>query len=110
MSKTTGGSRLFTQVRWSLLSCMLLAMAPAAITQAPCQASDETPYSEQIEPPKDSARQLVKDIALDQKQIWMRHGDHENAIGAGGSVWVKSGGHRRMVILYSDSFLAVKKC
>jgi membrane-associated phospholipid phosphatase len=62
-------SRSTAQVGWWLFACVLLAV-PAAFAQDSRETAEPAPYSDQPEPPKDSARGFVKDIARDQKQIW----------------------------------------
>jgi membrane-associated phospholipid phosphatase len=62
-------SRLSSQFRWCLFAGVLLAVP--AFTQDRPPAIEATPFVEETEPPsKDSARQVAKDIVLDQKQIW----------------------------------------
>lgn len=61
--------RLSSQVRGWLLAC-LLAAVPAAFAQDAHEAIEGTPHSDKTEPPRDSAKELVKNIVLDQKQIW----------------------------------------
>jgi membrane-associated phospholipid phosphatase len=51
------------------LACVLVAV-PAAFAQDAHEAIEAAPYSATTEPPRDSAREIAKDIVLDQKQIW----------------------------------------
>jgi membrane-associated phospholipid phosphatase len=51
--------RLSSQVRWWLFACALVT-TPAAFAQD----------THETEPPGNSAKELAKDIVLDQKQIW----------------------------------------
>jgi membrane-associated phospholipid phosphatase len=62
-------SRLSAQVSWWLLASVLAAV-PAALAQDSHDAPEGVPYTSRAEPPKDSARELAKNIVLDQKQIW----------------------------------------
>jgi membrane-associated phospholipid phosphatase len=65
----TAKSELWSHVRSCLFTCMLGAV-PAFAQDKPI-ATEESPHVDTTEPPKDSGRKLVKDIVLDQKQIWM---------------------------------------
>jgi len=64
----TNESEPSPQVRWWLLACVLVAV-PAFAQDKPI-AVEEAPYVDTTESPKDSAKELAKDIILDQKQIW----------------------------------------
>jgi hypothetical protein len=65
----TDKSRLCSRVRWWLLACVLVAV-PAAFAQDAHEAIERAPYSDKTEPPRDSAKDLAKNIVLDQNQIW----------------------------------------
>lgn len=58
-----------SRVRWWLLVLALWAI-PAAFARQKPEVADPAPYSDMPEPPKDSAKGFVKDIIVDQKQIW----------------------------------------
>jgi membrane-associated phospholipid phosphatase len=61
--------RLTLQVRWGLLACLLVAV-PAALAQDAQEAIETAPHVDKTALDKGSAKELVKNIALDQKQIW----------------------------------------
>jgi membrane-associated phospholipid phosphatase len=56
-------------VRWWLLACALLAI-PAAFAKQKPEVPDREPNSDTPDSPKGSAKGFVKDIVIDQKQIW----------------------------------------
>ena len=58
-----------SRFRWWLLALALLAV-PAAFAQQKRDMADPAPYSDNPQPPQDSVKGFVKDIAHDQKQIW----------------------------------------
>jgi membrane-associated phospholipid phosphatase len=55
---------------WWLLALALWLAVPTAFAQQNQAVPDRAPYSDKPEPPADSAKGFVKDIAVDQKQIW----------------------------------------
>ena len=65
----TGKSSLWSQGRSWLLACALLSV-PAVFAQDAREAVKGTPPPDQTEPPRDSVKELAKNIVLDQKQIW----------------------------------------
>ncbi len=54
--------------RWLL--ALTLLHVPMAFAQRRPDATDPAPYSDNPEPPPESVKGFVKDIALDQKRIW----------------------------------------
>jgi hypothetical protein len=58
-----------SQVRWWLFAFVLVA-TPLAFAQDAQDAAEATPYANKAKPPRDSAKDLAKNILLDQKQIW----------------------------------------
>jgi membrane-associated phospholipid phosphatase len=65
----TGKSRLLPQGRTRLLACALLTVTSAFAQDAP-KATEGAPPPPGSEAPRDSAKDIVRNIALDQKQIW----------------------------------------
>jgi membrane-associated phospholipid phosphatase len=64
----TDKSSLASQVRPWLLACLLVAV-PALAHDAQ-EATEREPYTDKTDPLKDSAKELAKNIVLDQKQLW----------------------------------------
>ncbi len=55
---------------WWMLAVALMAV-PAAIAQEKQPASDRSPFTDKPQVPTGTARDFVRDIAADQKQIWV---------------------------------------
>jgi membrane-associated phospholipid phosphatase len=64
----TDRSELSSQFCWYLLTGALVAVP--AFAQDKIIAVEDAPYVDTAESPKDSVKELAKDIVLDQKQIW----------------------------------------